>query len=104
MDFLKNAVSQASGNQQQAEGQQSTTTGEQSTQSAGGFLDGLKNKVNSAAGGGVESEKNEDALDKYAQPLAMFVHRLRLEIGVSTLSKKNSSARELRTMSLQLNR
>jgi len=67
MDFLKSAVGQATDDQQQATGQQTMTTGEQSTsssQGSGGFLDGLKNKVNSAAGGGVESEKNEDALDK----------------------------------------
>ncbi len=30
----------------------------------GGFLGGIGNKINSAAGGGPESEKNEDYLDK----------------------------------------
>ena len=30
----------------------------------GGFLGGLGDKLNSAAGGGRESEKNEDMLDK----------------------------------------
>ncbi|KAF2759277.1 hypothetical protein EJ05DRAFT_485315 [Pseudovirgaria hyperparasitica] len=30
----------------------------------GGFLSGITNKLNSAAGGGKESEKNEDYLDK----------------------------------------
>ncbi|PSN60639.1 hypothetical protein BS50DRAFT_579164 [Corynespora cassiicola Philippines] len=33
-------------------------------QSSGGFLGGLGDKINSAAGGGRESEKNEDYLDK----------------------------------------
>lgn len=30
----------------------------------GGFLSGLGNKINAAAGGGRDSEKNEDFLDK----------------------------------------
>ncbi|EEQ92581.1 hypothetical protein RJZ56_004653 [Blastomyces dermatitidis] len=33
-------------------------------QGAGGFLSGFGDKLNSAAGGGRESEKNEDMLDK----------------------------------------
>ena len=33
-------------------------------QGGGGFLGGLGDKFNSAAGGGRESEKNEDYLDK----------------------------------------
>jgi hypothetical protein len=37
---------------------------QQSSSGGGGFLDGITNKVNSAAGGGKESEKNEDYLDK----------------------------------------
>ncbi|KFY48895.1 hypothetical protein V495_00938 [Pseudogymnoascus sp. VKM F-4514 (FW-929)] len=37
---------------------------EGSSSGGGGFLDGLKDKMNSAAGGGRESEKNEDMLDK----------------------------------------
>jgi len=32
--------------------------------SSGGFLGGIGNKLNAAAGGGRESEKNEDMLDK----------------------------------------
>lgn len=42
--------------------QQDTT--QQGSSSGGGFLSGLGNKMNTAAGGGVESEKNEDMLDK----------------------------------------
>lgn len=33
-------------------------------QKEGGFLSGIGNKLNAAAGGGPESEKNEDLLDK----------------------------------------
>lgn len=36
----------------------------QSTTGGGGFLGGLGNKLNAAAGGGQQSEKNEDYLDK----------------------------------------
>jgi len=66
MDFLKNAVESAT----KGQGQQSTQapvegqTAPQESGGMGGFLDGLKNKANSAAGGGAEGEKNEDYLDK----------------------------------------
>lgn len=44
------------------EGQQATTQGQQqeSSSSSGGFMD----KLNGMAGGGKDSEKNEDGLDK----------------------------------------
>ncbi|KIW03264.1 uncharacterized protein PV09_05484 [Verruconis gallopava] len=62
MDFLKDAASKFS------EGQKANApVGEQNAQSGnsgGGFLGGLGDKLNSAAGGGRESEKNEDMLDK----------------------------------------
>lgn len=45
------------GNSQQGQGQGQSSGG-------GGFLGGLGDKMNSAAGGGRESEKNEDYLDK----------------------------------------
>jgi hypothetical protein len=69
MDFLKNAAGQFSGNNNQQQGQQtqqggSSNEGQQQSSGAGGFLGGLTNKLNGAAGGGVESEKNEDYLDK----------------------------------------
>jgi len=68
MDFLKKAQEQLGGNEQSAE-QRTEQRPEGSTEQkqeggTGGFLGGLKNSVNSAAGGGVESEKNEDMLDK----------------------------------------
>jgi hypothetical protein len=65
MDLLKNAANQLQQGQQQnqQQGQQQQSGG---SSSGGGFLGGLADKLNSAAGGGRESEKNEDALDKYA--------------------------------------
>ncbi|KAF2281002.1 uncharacterized protein EI97DRAFT_447107 [Westerdykella ornata] len=41
--------------------QQATSSGQQQ---GGGFLGGIGDKLNAAAGGGKESEKNEDLLDK----------------------------------------
>ncbi|KAK3323718.1 hypothetical protein B0T19DRAFT_212493 [Cercophora scortea] len=87
MDFLNKIASQASSassnNQQQQEGQQNSQSegaagllgklgsfagnnkpsgeqGQQSSSSGGGFMD----KINGLAGGGKDSEKNEDILDK----------------------------------------
>ena len=69
MDFLKNAV--GSGNEGQSGETQQGQGSEQS--SGGGFLGGLGDKFNSAAGGGKESEKNEDFLDKgNSHPFATF--------------------------------
>jgi hypothetical protein len=65
MDFVKKAMG---GNEQQGQGQNQATTQEGSSssgnQESGGFLSGIGNKMNEAAGGGKESEKNEDYLDK----------------------------------------
>jgi len=54
MDSLKNAVGM---------GDNKETQPNQQVQ-GGGFLGGIGDKINSAAGGGKESEKNEDYLDK----------------------------------------
>ncbi|KAK1771455.1 hypothetical protein QBC33DRAFT_523778 [Phialemonium atrogriseum] len=54
MDF----VNKFTGGGNKAEGQ--NTQGQGSNSSGGGFMD----KINSVAGGGRESEKNEDMLDK----------------------------------------
>jgi hypothetical protein len=67
MDFLKDAAQKLqSGQGQQQQGQsgenQQNTQG--SSSGAGGLLGSLGDKFNSAAGGGKESEKNEDYLDK----------------------------------------
>nr|OQO27834.1 hypothetical protein B0A51_04669 [Rachicladosporium sp. CCFEE 5018] len=69
MDFINKAMGgQGGNNQQQGENNMPQQgSGEQQGQSSGGgggFLGGLGNKLNGAAGGGPESEKNEDYLDK----------------------------------------
>jgi hypothetical protein len=57
MDFLKNAAGMGDNkNQAPAESKEQS--------SGGGFLGGIGDKLNTAAGGGKESEKNEDYLDK----------------------------------------
>lgn len=63
MDFIKNAV--GGGDKQTGNPQQpvNTAQGGQSQQ-GGGFLSGIGSKINSAAGGGKESEAKEDYLDK----------------------------------------
>ncbi|CZT18104.1 related to DNA damage-responsive protein 48 [Ramularia collo-cygni] len=64
MDFLKNAVGgDNNANQNQNDNQQGGSGGEKK-EGGGGFLSGLGDKINGAAGGGKESEKNEDYLDK----------------------------------------
>jgi len=61
MDALKNMI----GGGKKAEGEiPPQETSHQPSSSSGGFLGGLGDKFNSAAGGGRESEKNEDYLDK----------------------------------------
>lgn len=62
MDFVKNLTGgNQNQNQNTATNQQQPTEGQKEE---GGFLAGLANKAHGAAGGGPESEKNEDALDK----------------------------------------
>ena len=63
MDSLKNAVGLGENNQaplgQEGQPNQPTEDGK-----GGGFLGGIGDKLNAAAGGGPASEKNEDYLDK----------------------------------------
>ncbi|KAF3039973.1 hypothetical protein E8E11_004031 [Didymella keratinophila] len=67
MDFVNKMTG---GGNSQSQGQtsseqlQSTGSSGGQQQSSGGFLGGIGDKLNSAAGGGRESEKNEDYLDK----------------------------------------
>ena len=64
MDFLKDNLSKVSG-QREGEGQQhGTEKKEGGGGGLGGMLSGIGDKLNSAAGGGKDSEKNEDYLDK----------------------------------------
>ena len=64
MDFFK----QATGGGDNKEQNQNQGQGENKEQGGGGFLGGIGDKINSAAGGGKESEKNEDYLDKGQSP------------------------------------
>jgi hypothetical protein len=62
MDFVNKFTG---GDKQQSNQQQQPLQGSSSgEQKSGGFLGGIGDKLNSAAGGGRESEKNEDYLDK----------------------------------------
>ena len=77
MDFIKKAMGSGESTQnpntqgQYAQGQntqgqsfQDPRASGQSQSGGGGFLGGIGDKFNLAAGGGRESEKNEDYLDK----------------------------------------
>jgi hypothetical protein len=61
MDFVKNFTGGDNSQEQNQKRQQGQGSNEQG---GGGFLGGFGDKLNSAAGGGRESEKNEDFLDK----------------------------------------
>jgi len=63
MDFVNKLSGGNSQSQGQTSSEQTGSSGGQQ-QSSGGFLGGIGDKLNSAAGGGRESEKNEDYLDK----------------------------------------
>jgi hypothetical protein len=63
MDFVNKFTG---GDKQNTEQNVGSSNNEQK-QGGGGFLGGLGDKMNSAAGGGKESEKNEDYLDKGAR-------------------------------------
>lgn len=62
MDFVNKLTGGSSQQQGQEQGQQQQTSSGQ--QGGGGIFSGIGDKLNSAAGGGRESEKNEDLLDK----------------------------------------
>jgi len=61
MDFVKNFTG---GDNSQGQNQKRLQGQGSNEQGGGGFLGGFGDKLNSAAGGGRESEKNEDFLDK----------------------------------------
>lgn len=63
MDFVKNAMS-GGNDSNKGENTQQNENAQGGGGGGGGFLGGLGDKFNSAAGGGRESEKNEDLLDK----------------------------------------
>ncbi|PVH76032.1 hypothetical protein DL98DRAFT_497575 [Cadophora sp. DSE1049] len=67
MDFVNKFTGgdkQGEGQNQQQQGQGQNEQSSSGSSGGGGFLGGIGDKLNSAAGGGKESEKNEDYLDK----------------------------------------
>jgi hypothetical protein len=67
MDQLKGAFNSFSGGNNEQANKQGTAQQSSSGSGSGGgggFLGGIGDKLNSAAGGGRESEKNEDYVDK----------------------------------------
>jgi len=62
MDFVNKLAGGNSNSNNQSANEQ--VANNQQSSGSGGFLGGLGDKLNSAAGGGRESEKNEDYLDK----------------------------------------
>jgi len=64
MDFVKNLTGNGNNNNDSKIGQAPIPTGDVSRAQSGGFLGGLGERFNSAAGGGAEGEKREDLLDK----------------------------------------
>ena len=63
MDFV-NKLAGGAQNQGQSANEQVMQDKNSGSSQGGGFLGGIGNKLNEAAGGGRESEKNEDYLDK----------------------------------------
>lgn len=76
MDF----VNKFTGGEQKNE--QQTTGSSEQKQESGGFLGGIGNKLNNAAGGGEAGEKNEDYLDK-----GMYLRPLELDCYYDTIEK-----------------
>ena len=64
MDFVKKFAGGNSNEQSAQQGSAQQVPNQQGQSESGGFLGGIGNKLNSAAGGGPESEKNEDYVDK----------------------------------------
>ena len=110
MDYLKNLT----GGSKEGEAQtQNTASTEQ--KGSGGFMSGLSDKLNTAAGGGKESEKNEDYLDKGELMLSWpstslkchGFHIMEADISFLKLSMPSSntlSVRDPKTMNLPLSR
>jgi hypothetical protein len=113
MDFIKKFITNNENeNENQGQGEQQerregeSQHSEEKSEGSGGFLGGLGDKLNSAAGGGKESEKNEDMLDKGscfpAHDLG-FLIKIWTDCHIQELisSKRNSSVKESKIMSLQ---
>ncbi len=83
MDKIQGAFNSFSGGNNNQE-QQVGSGEQQQKQGGGGFLGGLGDKFNSAAGGGRESEKNEDYLDKGPLPSCDHMNFSSLRIDLET--------------------
>ena len=95
-------------NKQTGTTQPTEQSGEQSS-GGGGFMGGIGDKLNSAAGGGKESEKNEDYLDKgkYMQHLFLGPVIVSLSLNflqASTWSSNMVLERAIKATNLPLNR
>ncbi|KAK5684630.1 hypothetical protein LTR17_027179 [Elasticomyces elasticus] len=64
MDFVKNLAGGSNNQNLGSNAPLDENLPTQSSKDSGGFLGGLGDKINGAAGGGQSSEKNEDYLDK----------------------------------------
>lgn len=108
MDQLKGALGSFGGGNKNNQGgtdqaPEGSSSGHPQPQSGGGgFLGGLGEKFNSAAGGGKESEKNEDYLDKgeffriyrrQRRPNLLLLHRYRLR-SAEVHGRRRSEQRE----------
>ena len=82
MDFIKKAVSGGGGDNNKS-GENSQQNESSQSGGGGGLFGGMGDKFNSAAGGGKESEKNEDLLDK---GMCVFLPTLYLSQDFSFLS------------------
>lgn len=96
MDFVNKAL----GNNSNSNENQQPSGSEQKSEGSGGFLGGLGDKLNGAAGGGAEGEKNEDGLDKgetsWSCPTTETSHTNSIS-KASTSSRRSSSAKAHRT-------
>ena len=104
MDQFNKTISSFTGgnnNNEQQSGDQNQQGGNNNGGGAGGFLGGLGDKINSAAGGGRESEKNEDYLDKGEADLywSVIPHADAFHLQASTTSRRTSWVKASRTTS-----
>lgn len=85
-NFAKSFSGGDSAQTQQSQSGQSLNSEQQ--QGSGGFLGGIGDKLNSAAGGGRKSEKNEDMLDKGSSFHLRLGTGLILEAGIDFVQER----------------
>jgi len=106
MDFLKNMTNGNNNNISQKQGQnQKNQQGQGSNQQWGGdFLSVLEDKLISTAGGGRESEKNEDMVGNGTYHQNIHVGHCLTKIRELISYKRSSLVKDRKTMSLHLNK